>query len=293
MLAFGQAAEEVGHAAGGQQGEGVLLDGVDADGQDDVVGAFVMGFGLDGFFELVGQDTDQLAAEGCGALADVFGGDVEAFLLEVGDDQDARAEPQGHFGVDAAHGAGADDDGDAAGQEAQLRLAFGVRAVFEQVVVTLLGGVDATDRLGHGGGKIRHLVIRQGQEAVGLEDLFLHDDVLGQMAAEGVADGAFVHVFDVAVTLAEVDRVGIDGGLNGESLARGVFGFEVVADLDECDGAFVAEDDGPFFHVPAADEGVVRALVDELEDAGADAGGIDTGQKLVGVDLGNGDLGHF
>ena len=120
------------------------------------------------------------------------------------------------------------------------------------------------------------------EQTAGTENLLGHQDVLGEVAAERVADGDLAHALcALEVALAMIDRRMVDGGLDHEALADGVAVLQLLADFDQRDRPLVAEDQRPPGRVPAVEELVRRPLFDELDQRRADAGGIHARERLA------------
>ena len=172
-----------------------------------------------------------------------------------------------------------------------MRLALGMGAVLDDMVIPLLSGIYATDGLGHAGGEVGHVIVGQREHALGLEHFFLDEHVLGEMSAEGVADAALVHApAIVIVALTVADGADGGGGLNGKTLAGLILTLEIGADFGNSYGPLIAESNRVLLQVPAVDVEVLVRLTDDLEDAGAHAGSVNPGQELIGPHLRDGNL---
>jgi hypothetical protein len=78
-----------------------------------------------------------------------------------------------------------------------------------------------------------------------------------------------------------VDGRVIDGGLNDVSLARVVSIRQLLAHFDKRDAALVAKNQGKTFEIPTIYLCVRRALLNKLDEGGADSRRIHSGQHLT------------
>jgi hypothetical protein len=124
--------------------------------------------------------------------------------------------------------------------------------------------------------------VRHGKKAAGSHRLFQDEDILREVSRQRVSDGDLSDPpTTVGITLPVVDGRVIDGGLNDVSLARVVSIRQLLAYFDKRYAALVAENQGKTLEVPAIHLRVRWALLNELDEGGANSRRIHSGQHLT------------
>jgi hypothetical protein len=152
---------------------------------------------------------------------------------------------------------------------------------------------DAGDWLPDCHVRVRQPRIWDRNQAASFQNLFGHEDKLGQVTSQRVANADLVHSpSPVAVTFTVVNWLVVHRGLDRVPLSKPIVTAQLRSHLNQCDGSFVSQDQGIPSDVPPIHIGMIRTALHEFDQRCANACGIHTSEDLTGSGTWRGHLAH-